>query len=397
MALTNWAGNVSFRAAAVHRPTSIGELRLLVSRCPRLRALGTGHSFSRIADTEGDLVSVATLPPLVEIDSAAGTALVGAGLRYGEIAPRLHAAGWALPNLASLPHISVAGACATATHGSGDGNAALSSSVREIELVRADGELIRLRRGEPDFSGAVVSLGLLGIATQLVLDLVPAFDVSQRVYDNLPLDVLLADLEAVFGSAYSVSAFTDWRGPVINQVWRKQLDGESPWDLARPADGPRHPVAGMPAKNCTMQLGVAGPWSERLPHFRLDFTPSSGDELQSEFLVDRADAAAAIESVAAIRDRIAPVLQVCEIRTVAGDDAWLSPAYGRDSVAIHFTWIADTAAVLPVVTAVEGALAAYQPRPHWGKIFTADPAPLYPRLDDALDLRARLDPTRKFG
>jgi xylitol oxidase len=169
-----------------------------------------------------------------------------------------------------------------------------------------------------------------------------------------------------------VSLFTDW---ATVRAWVKATGPLTDWFGLRPADGPRHPIPGVPAEWCTTQGGEPGPWFERLPHFRADFTPSAGDELQSEFMVPRAHATAAIEVLRAAGDRIRPVLQISEIRTVARDDLWLSPMFERDVVCFHFTWIADTARVLPVVELVEELLAPYEPRPHWGKVFTRAPRP----------------------
>jgi alditol oxidase len=404
---TNWAGNITYRAAEIHRPSTVDELRAVVARAGRIRALGTRHSFNDLADSAGALVSVAGLPAAVDVDSAAGTARVAAGLRYAEVADRLDRQGFALHNLGSLPHISVAGACATATHGSGVGNGCLSTAVAGLELVTAAGDLVTLERGDAGFAGAVVGLGSLGVLTALTLRLRPAFEMRQQVYENLPLDALDGHLTEVLAGAYSVSLFTDWRAPSFTQIWLKQrLDQpapavlDAPWFTATPADGPRHPVPGIDPASCTEQLGVPGPWHQRLPHFRSEFTPSAGEELQSEFMVAHADALAALRAVDRVRDRIHPVLQICEIRTIAADDLWLSPAYQRDAVAIHFTWIADTAAVLPAIAAVEAALARYEPRAHWAKLFTLAPGsllPRYPRLPDFLALRDRYDPTGKLG
>jgi alditol oxidase len=395
---TNWAGNLTFRAAHVHRPSSLEELRRLVARSPQIRALGSGHSFSDIADTTGDLVSLAEMPAGIEPDGAAGRVRVGAAVRYAELGRRLHEHGLAVHNLASLPHISVAGSVATATHGSGDRNGNLATVVAAIELVTADGDLVTLSRGEPDFDGAVVGLGALGVVTALTLDVQPAFEVRQFVYDDLALDTL--DFELVMSSAYSVSLFTDWRAPRINQVWVKQRadearEPEPEWFGATLADGPRHPVPGMSPVHCTEQLGVPGPSFERLPHFRPDFTPSSGEELQSEFLVPRRNAAAVLRELDKVRDHIAPVLQIAEVRTIAADTLWMSPAYGTDIVGFHFTWIADYAAVLPVLTKIEERVQPYDAKPHWGKLFTA--APRYERQDDFQRLVRSYDPAGKFA
>jgi alditol oxidase len=393
--MMNWARNVTYGATEIHRPSSLDELRSVVAGAERIRALGTRHAFNRLADTSGSLVSVADLPRVIEVDSAKSTVRVAAGLRYAEVAS--HVDGYALPNLASLPHISIAGACATATHGSGVKNGSLSTSVTGLEIVTADGDVINLVRGDPDFPGAVVNLGALGVVTALTLDLVPAFEVRQYVYDGLSF---AEDLLGILGGAYSVSLFTDWGGPVINQVWVKQRTTDPEFIVpATPAGGPRHPVPGMAVENCTQQMGVPGPWHERLPHFRPEFTPSSGAELQTEFMVSRADAINALYAVNEIRDRIHPVLQISEIRTIAADDLWLSPFYKRDTVSIHFTWIADTEAVLPVVTLVEEQLAPFAPRPHWAKLFTLAPEVVrsrYERLPDFQALARRFDPAGKF-
>ncbi|HEX6472164.1 MAG TPA: D-arabinono-1,4-lactone oxidase [Streptosporangiaceae bacterium] len=406
---TNWAGNITFRARELHRPASVDELRRLVARGDRVRALGSAHSFNEIADTPGALVSLSGLPPDVEIDTAAGVVKVAAGVPYAELGRRLNDSGHALHNLASLPHISVAGSCATGTHGSGDGNGNLATAVAALEMVTADGDIVAIDRdtGGDRFRGSVVALGALGIVIGVTLDIVAAFDMRQYVYDDLAFDVLDEHFDEIFAGAYSVSLFTDWRGPYANQMWIKQHVGDpGDWSTeddrfgARPADGPRHPIAGMPAVNCTPQLGVPGPWHERLPHFRSGFKPSSGEELQAEYLLPRRHARDALHALAAVRDQIAPVLQICEIRTVAADDLWLSPSYRQETVAFHFTWVRDTRAVLPVLALIEERLVPFAPRPHWGKLFTIEPDALrsrYERLPDFQALALDYDPTGKFA
>jgi alditol oxidase len=402
---TNWAGNVTF-GARVHRPASVPELQRLVARAARVRALGTRHSFSPVADTTGDLVDVTGLPRLAEIDSAGAAVTVSAGLRYGELAVALNRAGRALANLGSLPHISVAGACATGTHGSGDANGGLATAVRAIEMVTADGDLttVSLAGGSGRFPGSVVALGALGVVTRLTLATVPSFEVRQYVYDDIGWARVMGHLDEIFASAYSVSVFTSWRTPRTGQVWLKHRTGdpelpEARWLGGRLADGPRHPVPGVAAGHATAQLGVPGPWHERLPHFRLEFTPSAGDELQSEYLVPRSDARRALAALEPVAGRLAPLVQTSEIRTVAADDLWLSPAYRRDCVAIHFTWANDWAAVSPVLAQVEERLAPLGARPHWGKLFRTDPAVvrgLYQRAGDFRRLMRHHDPGGKF-
>ncbi|MFG3020085.1 FAD-binding protein [Streptomyces sp. NPDC048254] len=400
--VTNWARNITYTAKEFHRPDSLEALRSLVAGGTRVRVLGSGHSFNRIADPgpQGLLVSIAGLPPVIEVDTAARTVRVAGGVRYAELARAVDAYGLALPNMASLPHISVAGSVATGTHGSGVANGSLAAPVREVELVLADGSTATIARGDARFEGAVTSLGALGVVTALTLDLEPAYEVAQTVYVELPLAGL--DFAAVSGAGYSVSLFTDWREPGFRQVWVKRRTDRATVDFgwAAPATEAMHPVPGMPAGNCTEQFGVPGPWHERLPHFRAEFTPSSGDELQSEYLLPRPAAVEALHAVDAVRQAVAPVLLTCEVRTIAADPQWLSPAHGRDSVALHFTWVDDLAAVLPAVHRLEEALAPFEPRPHWGKVHTVPGEVLrrrYPRLDDFRALARSLDPEGKFA
>ncbi|MCW3838944.1 FAD-binding protein [Micromonospora yasonensis] len=392
----NWAGNVRYRAARRHRPATVDEVRRLVAGADRIRAVGSGHSFNRLGDTTGDLVSVAGLPPTVALDRDRGTVTVAAGLRYGDLATVLHADGYAVANLASLPHISVAGAVATATHGSGRANGNLATAVAGLELVTADGDLLTVDRADPRFAGMVVNLGALGVVTRVTLDVTPTFDIRQYVRLDLPR----AALDAALDGAYSASVFTDWRSSRLDQVWLKQRVDQPPppadWLDTTAAGTACHPVPGMPAENCTIQFGAAGPWHERLPHFRLGFVPSSGDELQSEWHVGRENAGAALAALDPAAERIAAVLQICELRTIAADDLWLSPNYERDTVALHFTWIGDPAAVAPVLAEVEQRLAPFAPRPHWGKLFARNPAATYPRYDDFRALLRELDPAGKF-
>ncbi|WP_307868288.1 FAD-binding protein [Umezawaea beigongshangensis] len=404
---TNWAGNIGYGATEIHGPTSLDELRAVVARTAKLRAVGSGHSFNDLPDSPGALVELTGLPQVVDVDSAASTVHVAAGVRFGELARRIDAAGFALPALASLPHISVAGACATATHGSGPGHGNLATRVSRLDLVTADGDLLTLDRSDPRFDGVPAHLGALGVVTGLVLDLVPSFEMTQRVYDDLPLDVLHDHLVELLSCAHSVSLFTVWSEARVVQAWVKQRVDEprnavveAPWFTAAPADGERHPVPGQPAESCTRQQGVPGPWFERLPHFRPDFTPSAGRELQSEYTVAVGDAVAALRAIDEIRADVHAVLQTSEIRLVAADELWVSPYHRRDGVSFHFTWIDDFAAVLPVVRLLEERLAPLRARPHWGKVFTTsadDLHSLFGRLSDFGALARDLDPAGKFG
>jgi len=400
---TNWAGNHTYQAAALHRPTTLDQVRELVAGAGRLRVLGSRHSFSDIADS-AELLSLDGLPADVVVDHAAGTVSLAGGLRYGDLAEVLKAEGVALANLASLPHISVAGAVATATHGSGDANGNLATAVAGLELVTASGEVLTASRGDPDFDGLVVGLGALGAVTRVTLDVEPAYQVRQRTFQDLPWISLFERFDEVTSAGYSVSLFTRWTA-TVDQVWVKSRVTEQPEEVrgdllgAVPATADRHPILGIDPVNCTPQLGVPGPWSDRLPHFRMGFTPSSGEELQSEYHVPRRHAVPALQALLALGDRIRPVLQVSELRTVAADRLWMSPQHGQDTMAVHFTWLPDLAAVEPVLAAVEAALDPFEARPHWGKLFLADAAAMarrYPRLPDFAGLAGRLDPRGVF-
>jgi xylitol oxidase len=402
----NWAGNVVFSAEAVEEPRSVEELQALVASRPLVRALGTGHSFSRVADTTGTLVSTRALALELEVLPEERVAVVPGGATYAAVTAALHTQGWALHNLGSLPHISVAGACSTGTHGSGDANGSLSTAVTAVELVRGDGELVRLAVGDREFPGAVLALGCLGVVTRLWLRIEPAYEMRQVVHTGIPAARLLDGILDVFAAGDSVSVFTTFRDPsVVDAVWVKRRvgldDGPAPALLGlEPSATPQHPVPGMDPVATTTQLDTVGPWHHRLPHFRPEFTPSAGEELQSELFLPREHAAAALEAVTGLAPRLAGPLQVCEVRTVAGDDLWLSPCHGRDTVTVHFTWHPDRDAVDPVLAEVERVLEPFGARPHWGKVFhPVEPGRLqemYPDLPSFRALAAAMDPGRRF-
>ncbi|WP_104086336.1 D-arabinono-1,4-lactone oxidase [Arthrobacter sp. GMC3] len=403
----NWAGNYSYGATEIHFPTTLEELRSLVAGASAVRALGSRHSFNSLADSDGVLVSLTALEPNIRIDAEAGTVTASAGTTYGVLAAELKRQGYALHNLASLPHISIAGAIATATHGSGDGNGNLATAVVGLSFVDAAGGLHTVSRQQtPDFAAYVVGLGMLGILTEVTLRIEADFMVAQHVYTDLPWDAVLENFDDLTSRAYSVSLFTDWRGDTVGQAWFKQRQGdgrteEYPASLlgGTAATAQMHPLPGVSAVNCTPQLGVAGNSSDRLSHFRMDYLPSSGNEIQSEYLLPREHARAAITAMRQLSAIISPLLLVAEIRTIAADDLWLSPNYGRDGIGLHFTWRLDQGGVEAVLPLIEEALAPFDARPHWGKVFSSeagDLAPLYPKFDQFTALAKSLDPTGKF-
>jgi xylitol oxidase len=406
--LKNWAGNYQYSTDKLHPARSVEEVQKLVKQHAKIKVLGTRHCFNGIADSTANLLSLAPMDRVVELDAKARTVTVEAGMRYGHLCPYLHDKGFALHNLASLPHICIAGAIATATHGSGDKNGNLATAVAGLEIVTAAGEVLRLSR-EKDakiFAGAVVNLGALGVVTKVTLDVQPTFEVRQDVYQDLPLAQLQDHFEEVLSAGYSVSLFTDWQHKRVNEVWLKRRIDKGTSQEAKPelygakrAAKNLHPILDLSAENCTEQMGVPGPWYERLPHFRMGFTPSSGKELQSEYFVPRKNAVEAILAVERLRDEISPHLQISELRTIDADSLWMSTCYQRASLAIHFTWKQDWDSVQKVLPRIEKELAPFKARPHWGKLFTIAPGELqkrYDRLPDFKRLVKEYDPQGKF-
>lgn len=401
MALRNWAGNYTYRAREVHTPSTFEQLQEIVTRSSQIHVLGSRHSFTDIGDS-AELVSLDALPSEVVVDHEQMTVTCGAAVRYGELSVALEREGLALANLASLPHIGVGGAVSTATHGSGEHNGNLASGVRTLELLTSDGRLLTITKGEPDFDGLVVGLGALGVLTRITLAAQPSYEVRQRVFEPLAWETLFGGFDEIMASGYSVSVFTRW-GEEAGRVWVKARAEERSLEDnllgVAAATGERHPIDGLDPVHATPQLGVAGPWFDRLPHFRMGFTPSSGAEIQSEYIVARGRAREAIEAVRSISATVGPLTQVSEIRTVAADTLWMSPQYEQDTVAIHFTWKPRQEAVERAVAELERVLEPLAARPHWGKLFLAEArtiATLYERLPDFRELSERLDPRGAF-
>jgi alditol oxidase len=406
--LKNWAGNVEYGTDRLYSAMSLEQVREFVRTQRRLKVLGTRHCFNRIADSTETFLSLRQMDKVLALDPQARTVTIPAGMSYGQLCPYLHEHGFALQNLASLPHISIAGACSTATHGSGEKNGNLATAVSALELVTASGEVVNLSRKQDgeSFLGAVVGLGALGVITKITLDLQPTYMMKQYVYENLPLNEMKEHFNAIEASAYSVSLFTDWQKQRINEVWIKsRVEAGQAFDAAPELFGAKlatrnlHPIAALSAENCTEQMGVPGPWYERLPHFRMGFTPSAGNELQSEYFVPRHHAVEAILAVEGLRDQVSPHLLISEIRAIAADDFWMSPCRKQACVTIHFTWKPDWPAVSKLLPVVERELAPFQARPHWGKLFTLSPQRLraiYEKLPDFVELCKKYDPQGKF-
>ena len=405
--LTNWSGNLTYSTGNVFYPRTVEEVQHLVKGHKKIKGLGTRHCFNAIADSTDNLLSTKELNKVVALDAPASTVTVEAGIKYGELAPYLHQRGYALHNLASLPHISVGGSVTTATHGSGLKNGNLSSAVSGLEIVTADGSLVHFSKeaGAEKLNAAVVGLGALGILTKVTLKIQPTYLVSQHVFTGLPVAQLKDNFEKIMSAGYSVSLFYDWQTDQINEVWIKSRIGqdkehnEAEFYGAKAATKNLHPIIALGAENCTEQMGVPGPWYERLPHFKMGFTPSSGKELQSEYFVPLHNAVEAIQAVSKLGSQVGPHLFITEIRAIAADDLWMSPCRHQTSATIHFTWKQETKAVLKLLPLIEKELAPFNARPHWGKVFTLEPKTLqqrYEKLADFKKLVAEYDPNGKF-
>ena len=406
--LKNWAGNLEYSTSKVYYPKSLEEVQALVKKCTRLRALGTRHCFNRIADSKDNLISTRELNKVVALDANTHSVTVEGGIKYGELCPYLDEKGFALHNLASLPHISVAGSCTTATHGSGVGNGNLASVVSALEIVTSSGVVVNLSRDKDGekFLGAVVGLGALGVITKVTLDIQPSYMMRQNVYLKLPMSQLKQHFEKIVSAGYSVSLFTDWQSESINEVWIKsRVDKGTNYDSvpeffgAKAATKNLHPIVELSAENCTEQMGVAGPWYERLPHFKMGFTPSSGKELQAEYFVPHHHAVDAILAIQRMGTEIGPHLFISEIRTINADNLWMSPCYKQPCITIHFTWKQDWPAVSKLLPVIEKELSPFNAKPHWGKLFTMSPKVLasrYEKMHDFKSMVAAYDPHGKF-
>lgn len=406
--LKNWAGNLTYSTDNVFYPASVEEVQLLVKRLDKLKVLGTRHCFNDIADSKDNLVSTKQLNKIISIDEQRKLVTVEAGIKYGELAPYIDEKGYALHNLASLPHISVGGAITTATHGSGVRNGNLSSAVWAIEFVGADGTLHTLSRDKDGdaFNAAVVGLGAIGVLTKVTLAMQPSFNMKQYVFEKLPLQELKENFEKIVSAGYSVSLFTDWQSDTINEVWIKTRTNDGPgYDSVKQFFGAAaatknmHPIAALSAENCTEQMGVAGKWYERLPHFKMGFTPSSGVELQAEYFVPHANAIDAILAIQRLGKQVGPHLFITEIRTIDEDNFWMSPCYKQPCVTIHFTLKQEIAEVMNLLPVIEKELVPYKAKPHWGKLFTLSHEQLnnlYERMPAFVALMKDYDPDGKF-
>ena len=392
----NWARNITYSAPVQH-PDTVERLQEAVAGARHAHALGTRHSFSTCADTDGLLVALDRIAPDLQVDEETGTATVGAAIRLGDLGRLLAEHGRAIANLPSLPHISLGGAVATATHGSGDGLGMLATFVRAIEVVGPAGILRRFDGA--DLAGAVMAYGALG----------------DRDEDHRRHRARLLGASGLVRR----DAVAEPGGPPRRRLRRRVLgqrlhavDRGRPGALVKSTDGVGHPgelfgaaptprdPAEIAADTKHTPIGDLGPSWDRLPHFRLAAVPSVGEELQSEYFVPRDAAQAALAALRELGEDLDAALHVSELRTVAADDLWLSPAAGADVLAIGFTWRDAPELVLPLLPRIEERLLPLGARPHLAKLFHADAAALRdrsPGWDDFARLRDRVDPDRVFG
>lgn len=402
----NWSGNIEFPAARFHQPGSVAELQRIVAAAEQVRMVGAAHSFNDIVSTRGDLISLGKMRRVVGLDRTARTVTFEAGISHRELAVELEASGFALANLPSLPHFNVVGASSTGTHGSGDGNQCLAAAIVSMDLVTAAGDLVTVAGSELD--AMAVGLGAFGAITAMTVAIEPSYVMAQEIYLDVPRRDAFAGIDEMMSSAYSVSWFTDWQTDHIQQVWRKhRLDGVDPeapktpdrYFGGRSSNRQLAPSGPQAADSCTTQLMVPGPWHTRLPHVRAD--AELGSQLQTEFFVARRHGPAALEAIAGIGPKLSHLLRdgiMSEIRSVASDDLWLSP-FAEDSLALHFSWWNDPAAVDEALSLVEAALEPFEPRPHWGKLHTLSARTIrsrYPRFGDFVALADRYDPEGRF-
>ncbi len=405
---SNWSGNIEFSAAELHEPATVEELQQIVSRARRLRVVGAGHSFNDIVDTDGTLVSLRRLNRVVAIDRDASTVLFEGGILHYELTDHLHRAGFALHNLPSMPHFNVVGACATGTHGSGDTNRCLAAAIRGMEIVTAGGDLVEVPAA--DLPATAIGLGAFGVVARMTLEIESTFYVAQERHVDVPVANAIDNLDEIMGSAYSVSYFTDWQHDRLHEVWRKfRLDTENgpipdtPDDYFGGTRAGDEIEPGMVENdvNVTRQMLIPGPWHERLPHVRVRDPIQVTSQLQSEFFVARRHGQSALRAIAELGERLKPAIGegiVAEVRTVAADDLWLSP-FPHPSLALHFGWVPDWPSAEKALPLVEAALAPFEPRPHWGKLFTMPAETVrdcYPRFADFVARVAHYDPAGKF-
>jgi FAD/FMN-containing dehydrogenase len=391
----NWAGNQVAEVDQILRPANEGDLVETVlehvAQGHKIGAAGSTHSFSRIVPADNIIIDTKGVSGLVEADPAVGTATVLAGTRLIELGPLLWEAGLGLRNMGDIDKQTVAGAIATATHGSGIKLGSLSSVVRAVRIVTGTGEVLDIDASSPERLPAVqTALGTLGVITRVVLDVAPRYWLREHV-EARPVEEVLDDWASgvpterhwQFFYAPAESSYQLYDLPPFpkDHCWVKTLREVDMDDEAQP---------------------IVGEHASRTGRSYLIY-PDTADEVatwvEMEYMVDARDSK---DAFVTLRDmvlrRFPEVISPIQLRWIAGEEAYLSPMHGRDSVSISvsgelkYDW-------LGFLAAVDETLRPWAPRPHWGKQYFLNAArtrELYPELDRFLEVREQVDPERLF-
>jgi FAD-linked oxidoreductase len=421
---TNWARNQSCRPAEICRPDSLEALRRRVGEARaagrKLRLAGAGHSWSPLACTDGCLISLSRLDRVVEIDAAARTATVEAGMSMGRLVEALDEQGLALPTIGGMLRQSVGGTIATATHGTGAAYGNLATAVTRLESLTPAGELRSWTADASGFHGAVVSLGALGPVVRLTLQCEPAFGVRSEEYP-LPIEGLVRHLDQYLAEndyfqffdlvhterAYLFCMNRDAAGMAAKSRWRRLRE----WVAAG-----METLSSSAAMWLTDKLPLAIPLSQKVALVTLlsgktrlgrSFEVLSHENIgfryrELEVAIPRERAAEAVRAVRKmVKDQGLRVDMPITYRFVKADGLWLSPAYGRDTCYVSFaTARRDPAFVESFFDEAERLMRRFDGRPHWGKCFSSKREYFqraYPKWQDFDALRARLDPERAYA
>lgn len=418
----NWGRSASVRPVRVERPRSPEGVQRAVKAAQAqgltVKAVGAGHSFTGIAVAPGVLLELDDMQGLVSADAGSGLVTVLGGTRLHRMPGLLAPYGLAMQNLGDIDRQSIAGAIATGTHGTGKGFGGIATQVRGLTLVTAEGEFLRIdaERNADMLSGAVVGLGALGIVVEVTLQCVPAF-LLHAVDSRVPIDDALETLHERAADADHLEFYWHPHTDVALMKTQTRL----------PESAARHPIPMLRrwVDETVLSNGVFGAYcaASRIapaiipPFNRLavrltghaEYTDRSHRVLvhdravrfrEMEYAIPADDVVPAVQAIRKLIDQRGWRIEFpIEVRFAAADDLWLSTAYGRDSayVAVHRYWRADPRAYFD---AVEQIMLDLGGRPHWGKLHSLDDEQLrarYPRFDDFLALRNRLDPGRLFG
>ncbi|KAI1700234.1 d-arabinono-1,4-lactone oxidase domain-containing protein [Ditylenchus destructor] len=352
--LHNWGNNFRFSTQNIQYPTSVEEVQQIVRNANKLRVVGTRHSFSKIADSPNTMLSTLALKNIIGFDPTVPSITVQAGITYTDLNPFLPNYG---PN-------------------------------------------------DPELKAIAVGLGAFGVITQVELEVEPTFNLTNYVFVNMPEQDIYDHFDEIENLGYSVQLFTDFSTPgVWDQVWVWVRSDENSnvgnMQNLYGATRTHEQVTAIEALPPTylMEQGKEQPWYYGLVDYHLGLSGFDGAEIQSEYFMPYENAIPAIQAVSNFSDLIAPRVYTMLIRTIKGDDLWMSESFNETTVAIHFTWKPNMTAVMEVLPQIEQALLPYGARPHWGKVFAQGPETYlhrYPKLNQWKQLAETLDPTHKF-